>query len=124
MSYTNCCFCGYAIILQNNDKLREEFNACMANPDLWGVKDYVETGRVDSLPEKGGLFTKEYAPTIIYGPDSLVYIGYEAAMPYETPKMTKEQMDKKLYDVQLYLYGKEKKDKFVAPTINYDIWSE
>jgi hypothetical protein len=96
----------------------------MANPDLLAVKDYVETECIDFLPEKGGPFTEEYAPTIIDGPGSLVYIGYEAVMPYEMPKMTKEQMNKKLYDVQLYLYGKEKKYKFVAPTIDYDIWSE
>ena len=123
MSYTNhCVFYGYGIEAPDLP-LREEFEE-LANNDKYEVKDYIENGLVDELPDKSGIFAKRNAPEMVYGPGTIMYIGFESIIPYETPIMTKEQMDKMLYDAQVYLYGEEQKDKFAEPKVISEVWDE
>lgn len=57
---------------------------------------------------------------IFYGPGVSKYIGYAAVMPYEQPSMTKEEMDKEIYDTLVYLcgekYAEENKPEEVSET--------
>lgn len=60
---------------------------------------------------------------IFYGPDVSRYIGYAAIMPYEQPLMTKDEMDKEIYDTLTYLCG-EKYAEENKPEEVYKVWIE
>ena len=60
---------------------------------------------------------------IFYGPGVSRYIGYSAVMPYEQPSMTKEEMDKEIYDTLAYLCG-EKYAEENKPEEVYETWME
>lgn len=60
---------------------------------------------------------------IFYGPGVTKYIGYSAVMPYEQPSMTKEEMDKEIYDTLAYLCG-EKCAEENHPQEVYETWTE
>ena len=56
-------------------------------------------------------------------PGFLDYVGYEALLPYEQCVMTKEQMDKNLHDLAVYLYGEEIAKK-IQPKEIFKRWLE
>lgn len=60
---------------------------------------------------------------IFYGPGVSKYIGYSAVMPYEQPSMTKEEMDKEIYDTLAYLCGEEYAKKNI-PSRVFESWIE
>lgn len=60
---------------------------------------------------------------IFYGPNTDIYIGYSAIMPYEQPSMTQEEMDKEIYDALAYLCG-EKYAKENKPEEVREAWME
>ena len=57
------------------------------------------------------------------GPGASTYIGYSAVMPYEQPSMTKEEMNKEIYDTLAYLCG-EKYAEENRPEEIYEVWVE
>ena len=91
-----------------------------SEPDIFDVAKLVNDGLITELPE--GYPKNAEDVEFIYGPNATLYIGYSATMPYEVPKFTKEQMDKNIKDLLVYLFGRKGKN-FVFDMI-FDTWIE
>lgn len=102
---------------------REEFDEVdtdYGEGDQYGILHEIIFNEHDELPE-GVPDTK--GMSLVGGPGYLDYVGFDAIMPYEQCKYTKEQMDKKLHDLTVYLYGEEKAAKIHSKEI-FDMWTE
>ena len=61
---------------------------------------------------------------IFWGPDSTIWIGYNATMPYEMPRFTKKMMDKNIHDDLIYLCGEKEAAKAEEPSEVFEVWLE
>lgn len=105
-------------VLLNGDNEDDEYEERYRDIDdvLEGLRnEYLDGPVYDKLANTGW--------EIFYGPGVSRYIGYSAVMPYEQPSMTKEEMDKEIYDALAYLCG-EKYAKVNKPEEVYETWIE
>ena len=114
----------YAVNVQDLP-LRDKIKTLLNDEDeerYQDVEDVLEDLRDGCLDDPVFKKLKNVRWEIIYGPDGL-YIGYYANMPYEKPLMTKEEMDKEIYNTLAYLCGKEVAKNNIPEKI-YKIWNE
>lgn len=110
MSCDACALYAYAAEIQGLP-LRDEIKALLNGDDeewqyrvLDDVLEDFDNGFLD-----GPVYDKleNVGWEFFSGPGATKYIGYSAIMPYEQPSMTKEEMDKEIYDTLAYLCGEK-----------------
>ena len=107
--------------------LRDEITALLNDGDEDGpyqdiddICDGLNDGELDG-PVYDKL--KKTGLEFFFGPGATMYIGYSAVMPYEQPLMSKEEMDKEIYDTLAYLCG-EKYAEENKPEEVREAWTE
>ena len=89
--------------------------------DVVEVGNSIQDEQYGSLPD--GFPADAKGVSFFYGPDDVIYIGFPLALPFEQPKMTQAETDRKIRALVGYLFGDRVAENVVLSKQSYT-WIE